>query len=148
MKFFISKIYNFLKILRKGLSKEEFFAGRSMPRNRELMRVFSDMELVEQLGSGMHRILSTYKNANFKITDNFLEICFLFDGQVNAQVKKLLEVLKNEMNREELMTVLKLKNKSQFRKNYFKPALDLGLIAMTQPNTPNSPTQKYYRVEN
>lgn len=43
-----------------GLTEEEFFSGCSMPRNRELMRVFRDMELVENFGSGMHRILQAY----------------------------------------------------------------------------------------
>ncbi len=62
-----------------GLSKEEFFAGRSMPRNRELMRVFKDLDLVEQLGSGIHRILETYDTSIFKISENFLEICFPFE---------------------------------------------------------------------
>ena len=38
-----------------GLSKDEFFSGRSLPRNKELMRIFSDMDLVEQLGSGMKK---------------------------------------------------------------------------------------------
>ena len=46
--------------LVQGLNKEEFFAGRSMPRNRELMRVFRDLRFVEQLGSGIHRILKVY----------------------------------------------------------------------------------------
>ncbi|MCL2829929.1 MAG: hypothetical protein FWD77_04225 [Betaproteobacteria bacterium] len=32
-----------------------------MPRNRVLMRVFRDVELVESLGSGMTRILSAYE---------------------------------------------------------------------------------------
>ncbi len=40
-----------------GQSKEDFFSCSSMPRNRELMRVFKDVGLVEQLGSGMSRIL-------------------------------------------------------------------------------------------
>jgi predicted HTH transcriptional regulator len=43
--------------LVEGLSETDFFKCRSMPRNRELMRVFRDMELVEQIGSGMSRIL-------------------------------------------------------------------------------------------
>ena len=42
--------------LPKGLSYENFIRCRSMPRNRELMRVFKDLELVEQLGSGMSHI--------------------------------------------------------------------------------------------
>ena len=45
-----------------GLSRKEFFAGRSLPRNKELMRVFSDMDMCEQLGSGMKKILKSYQN--------------------------------------------------------------------------------------
>jgi predicted HTH transcriptional regulator len=64
-----------------GLSRDEFFSGRSMPRNRELMRVYRDLDFVEQLGSGMNRILSAYSQDVFKITENFLEVCFPFaDG--------------------------------------------------------------------
>jgi predicted HTH transcriptional regulator len=47
--------------LIEGLSTEEFFNGRSMPRNRELMRIFKDTELVEHIGSGMNRILKVYE---------------------------------------------------------------------------------------
>ena len=43
-----------------GLTKEDFFNGVSLPRNRELMRVFRDVELVESLGSGMNRIMRIY----------------------------------------------------------------------------------------
>ncbi len=42
--------------LPEGLSKQEFFEGYSVPRNKELMRVFKDLNLVEQLGSGVPRI--------------------------------------------------------------------------------------------
>lgn len=38
--------------LPEGLSKDEFFEGFSIPRNKELMRIFKDLDLVEQLGSG------------------------------------------------------------------------------------------------
>ena len=35
--------------LVEGLAEADFFECRSMPRNRELMRVFRDMELVKLL---------------------------------------------------------------------------------------------------
>ncbi|MDR0380974.1 MAG: putative DNA binding domain-containing protein [Oscillospiraceae bacterium] len=54
--------------LIEGLSEEDFFKGFSMLRNRELMRVFKDVELVEMLGSGMQRILNVYDRSVFKIT--------------------------------------------------------------------------------
>ncbi len=46
--------------LPEGLSQEEFFLGFSVPRNKELMRIFKDLGMVEQLGSGVPRILESY----------------------------------------------------------------------------------------
>jgi len=46
--------------LLANLSQEEFFSGHSVPRNKEIMRIDKDLELVEQLGSGFPRILLSY----------------------------------------------------------------------------------------
>lgn len=62
--------------LVEGLSEEDFFNGRSMLRNRELMRVFKDVELVEMLGSGMQRILQVYDRSVFEITPGFIVVTF------------------------------------------------------------------------
>jgi predicted HTH transcriptional regulator len=61
-----------------GLSEEEFFGCCSKPRNRELMRVFKDVGLVEQLGSGMARILSAYDKSIFELSKNFTKVTFRF----------------------------------------------------------------------
>ena len=47
-----------------------------MVRNRELMRVFKDLDLVEQLGSGMKRIMEVYDESVFEFTDNFMFVTF------------------------------------------------------------------------
>lgn len=44
-------------------SEDDFFSCSSMPRNRELMRVFKDVGLVEQLGSGMSRIIKKLRES-------------------------------------------------------------------------------------
>lgn len=62
-----------------GLTKEEFFRGRSYPRNRELMRIFKDMGLCEQLGSGMKRILEKYTPEDYEISENFVVACFKYN---------------------------------------------------------------------
>lgn len=64
--------------LISGQSKEDFFSCSSMPRNRELMRVFKDVGLVEQLGSGMSRILKYYDRDIFEISDHFIKVVFPF----------------------------------------------------------------------
>jgi ATP-dependent DNA helicase RecG len=67
--------------------------------------------------------------------------------QVTPQVKKLLHVLTNEMDRQQILQALGLKARKNLREIYLKPALDSGLIEMTQPDSPKSPTQKYRLTE-
>ena len=69
-----------------GQSKEDFFSCSSMPRNRELMRVFKDLGLVEQLGSGMSRILQSYNRDIFEISDHFIKVIFPFSLSANDNV--------------------------------------------------------------
>ena len=86
-----------------GQSEEDFFSCSSMPRNRELMRVFKDLGLVEQLGSGMSRILKVYDKSIFKITDHFIKVEFPFfvpknqaghgNGDINGDKEKVLNML-------------------------------------------------------
>lgn len=69
---------------------------------------------------------------------------------VTPQVKQLLEPLANDpypMNRTELQSQLKLKDRKSFRQRYLKPALDKGLIEMTLADKPNSRLQKYALTE-
>ena len=61
-----------------GQSEQDFFSCSSMPRNRELMRVFKDVGLVEQLGSGMSRILKVYDKSIFNISEHFIKVEFPF----------------------------------------------------------------------
>ena len=61
----------------EGLSKEEFFEGVSIPRNKEIMRIFKDLEMVEQLGSGVPRILKAYSKDNFIFMEHFIRMMFL-----------------------------------------------------------------------
>lgn len=68
-----------------GQSKEDFFSCCSMPRNRELMRVFKDTGLVEQLGSGMSRILKAYDKSIFQISDHFIKAVFPFAEVMSAK---------------------------------------------------------------
>lgn len=65
--------------------------------------------------------------------------------QVSDQVKRLLGVFARGevLAAAVLMERLGLKHQPTFRRNYLKPALAARLICMTQPDSPNSPTQRY-----
>ena len=101
-----------------GLSQQDFFNCRSMPRNRELMRVFKDVRLVEHLGSGMSRIMAAYDESIFEFSPNFLVVTFPFaddfimspddtlndtlndmiSKSLNATEEKILALLRNDSN--------------------------------------------------
>jgi len=58
-------------------------------------------------------------------------------------VARLLKVFKGDMSVLEMMWALKLGGRRNFLEKYLSPAVDLGLVEMTQPDSPRSPTQKY-----
>ncbi|MBC8174842.1 MAG: Fic family protein [Candidatus Marinimicrobia bacterium] len=64
--------------------------------------------------------------------------------QVTDQVKKLINVMGIRwLSSNEIMAKLGLSHKPTFRKNYLNPALESGLIEMSNPGSPRSPQQKY-----
>lgn len=67
------------------MTENEFFEGYSIPRNKELMRVFRVLDLVEHLGSGVPRILRSYGKDCFKFTVNFLRMRFPASEQVTQR---------------------------------------------------------------
>jgi predicted HTH transcriptional regulator len=145
--------------LPQGFSREEFLSGYSVPRNKELMRVFKDIHLVEQLGSGVPRILQAYDASAFHFTENFLRIVLPFaEGyhpeatpevapEVTPEVLRLLGALEGEMPRLELQEKLGLKDPDHFREAYLNPALKARWIEWTLPESPRSPKQKYRLTE-
>ena len=60
------------------VSKTDFLKGFSAPTHPELMRVFKDLELVEQLGTGIIRILKSYSKDVYEFSDNFIRVNFKF----------------------------------------------------------------------
>lgn len=92
--------------LLPGQSEEDFFRCSSMPRNRELMRVFKNLGLVEQLGSGMSRILKVYNKNIFKISEHFIKVEFPFsvplnllstnNGDINGNINRVLLLLEKQ----------------------------------------------------
>lgn len=58
-------------------------------------------------------------------------------------VARLVKALKGEVSVLDMMIALKLGGRRNFLEKYLTPAIELGLVEMTQPNSPRSPTQKY-----
>ncbi len=66
------------------------------------------------------------------------------NDQVNDQVKEFLTVMgRREVSVSYCMEKLGMKHRPSFRKNRLNPSIEVGLVEMTQPDSPHSPLQKY-----
>lgn len=72
-----------------GMSKEELVSGCSRPRNREIMRIFKDVDLVEQLGTGMNRMMKVYTPDIFVVSPNFFHTIFNYNRLPDNQEEGL-----------------------------------------------------------
>ena len=97
--------------LPQGLSQEEFLEGVTAPRNKELIRVFKDVDLIENIGSGVLRILDAYDKSCFKFMEHFLRVSFKYkenpfeydsknkvstDDTINDTLNGTIKLTKNE----------------------------------------------------
>ena len=83
--------------------------------------------------------------------DQILDEVILQINKSNADtseyVKRMLDVMEYDVpyTSNAIMEALGLKSKEALRKNYIKPAIELGLIRMTLPDKPNSKNQRYIK---
>ena len=75
--------------LQSDTTKEEFLSGFTLPRNRELMKVFRDLEYVEQMGTGIIRILEKYDKSCFEFFPNFIRVSFPYrENKFDNKIEK------------------------------------------------------------
>ncbi len=130
------------------------------PKNPVIARFFKELGRADELGSGVRSLMKYGKIFGGKppeLTegDVFTTLVYLpstVEVTTEATVEvtteaQLLMALRGEMSRKELQKALGLNNDEYFRKKYLLPALEMGLLARTIPNKPNSPLQKYRLTE-
>ena len=77
--------------LPQGINEDNFFEGASIPRNKELMRIFRDLEMVEYLGSGIPRILQAYGHECFILKDSYIRMIFPVEKGYFEQLAKQVD---------------------------------------------------------
>ena len=80
--------------------------------------------------------------------DDLMESTSVQASHISSYVNKLLDAMETgvAMTTSELMEKLNMKSRISFRDNYLNPALENGLIKMTNPDKPTSKNQMYYKV--
>ena len=151
--------------LPQGLSQEEFLEGVTAPRNKELIRVFKDVDLIENIGSGVLRILDSYDKSCFKFMEHFLRVSFKYkenpfeyddtaknkssklgskkSSKLAVSEQQILELCKTEKSLKEITEHFGYKDVYKFKNNYINKLLEENKLKMTIPDKPKSKNQKY-----
>ena len=107
------------------------FGAKHVLRNREML---VGIDPASFAGNG---------NPPIDPTSNPTSNPFLAAPALSPPLKALLSVLDGEMSRRMLMKELGIKDRVSFVERYLGPALRIGYVEATQPDSPRSPTQKY-----
>lgn len=153
-----------LGILLSGLTIEEMKQGTSRIRNHVIARVFRELKLIEQWGTGVRRIFEEAKAIGLpepKIEEVGMRLCLTIylakphkitsddkraqsGAQSGAQSEAILAALSDgPLSASELMAVLGLESKTGAFKRAIKELLEQEKIEYTIPDKPNSRLQKY-----
>ena len=150
--------------LPQGLSQEEFLEGVTAQRNKELIRVFKDVDLIENIGSGVLRILDAYDKSCFKFMEHFLRVSFKyrenpFEYEDTAKTKssklgsklavseeEILKLCRNERSLKEITEYFGYKDVYKFKNKYINQLLKQNKLKMTVPDKPKSRNQKYVTI--
>jgi len=134
--------------VQEGVTQQEFLEGFSNPRNPELMRIFRDLNFVEQLGTGIQRVLKFYSRDIFEFYPNHIKVTIYFkenkfrEGKIklpnvnelneiqNSIIKLIMD--KPNITQQELGKLLGVTVKTISRN--FKFLLDLGYIKRVGAN--------------
>ncbi|MBW6520374.1 MAG: hypothetical protein K0A99_05075 [Desulfoarculaceae bacterium] len=130
-------------------------------RNRRIGEFLKELELTEGRSTGVPKILKAMA-ANgssapvFETDDDRLAYMIRLPvhplaespvsevtPEVTPEMLRMLEVMRGDMNRVEIMAALGLKDEKHFREHYQQAGIASGVIEMTQPDKPRSSKQRY-----
>ena len=158
--------------LLPGMTVQDMQSGVSRIRNPVIARVFRELHLTEQWGSGVKRIFAEASAQGLpepRVTEiatgvrlsvflaaphdarptaaqnpSLVQVGEQVGEQVSEQVAKLLlHCAVQPCSKQELLVVLGLSNAYLNYKRHIVPLLEQGLIAMTLPDKPQSRLQRY-----
>lgn len=144
-----------------GLIKPESFSP--FPKNPKIARVFKEIGLADELGSGVRNLFKysrIYSNKEPQlIEEDIFKIIVPYPSTEQATEHvteyvtehvtehELLQFCEDPKSTSEIMEFLGLKHREHFRANILKPLLESGKLSMTIPDKPRSKKQKYFTAK-
>lgn len=159
--------------LPKGLTVEKLQGRhRSMPTNPLLANPVYLAGYIEQIGTGTTDLIDRciehgLPHPTFVLNDDFLLTIYRNTPQDNSlnisknknitpqdtpqvtpQVIRVYRAVGDKaLTKQQIMNILGLEDRENFRLNYLQPALAVGLLEMTIPDKPTSKNQKYRKSQ-
>ena len=143
----VSFFNNRIEILSHGglphtLSLEDFYRGISKPRNIRLMKIFSDLDIVDHTGHGVPIIIEKYGRDAFEISDNHIIVTIPFDLEViksinvgvnvgvnlNKNERQIIELILNDPTLTAEKISIKINKTKRTAERYLKSLQEKGYI--------------------
>lgn len=149
----------------------ELSSFKPFPKNPPISKVFREIGLSDELGSGMRNtykytelysggtpefvedgdtfctVISLSSVAVFRLGPSTPQVTMQVTPQATPQVtelqRKIISFCHEPRSKKEIMEFCKLRDRNNFSKVYLRPLLEDGLLRMTIPDKPNSNRQKY-----
>ena len=130
------------------LSLGDFYRGISKPRNIRLMKIFSDLDIVDHTGHGVPIIIEKYGRDAFEISDNHIIVTIPFDSEVmksinvginvginlNAMERKIIELILNDPTLTAEKLSIEINKTKRTAERYLKSLQEKGYIERSGSN--------------
>lgn len=103
--------------LPSALTKEDFFAGVSKPINKRLLKIFSDLDYIDQTGHGIPLIVKNYGKEAFYISEHTVIVTIPLNKELLEDVERISVNL--ELNEAEIKVLELIKNNPSYKTTDF-----------------------------
>lgn len=110
--------------LPSSLTIDDYFSGVSKPVNEKMLRIFSDLDLIERTGHGVPMIVKKYGKDIFKISKETIRI-FIPLNKAMLEDTKIPNVI-NNLNESEVSVLELIKNKPNITQREIAETLKLN----------------------
>ena len=119
---------------------EQFFRNLLLGEQNELKNRYLLIQLPENFPASTRQAPDKHPTSTRQVPDKFTT--------GNSRILELIRVLGDkELSLKELLVLLSLKDRENFKKSYLEPAIQSGFVRSLYPDSPRHPRQKYLLTE-